>query len=59
MEIQKSLKSKDLEDEELDEIYFEGELISVLDELKKSRRNNKSLQEQLSKYEEQFKKAKE
>ena len=42
-----------LEDKELVEVDFGGELISALEELEKSRKRNKALKEQLSKHREQ------
>ena len=41
-----------LEDKELAEVYFEGELISSLEELDKYRKRNKALKEQFSKHRE-------
>ena len=43
--VEEDLKNQDSKDEEIPEVYFEGELISALEELKKSRKKNKYLQD--------------
>ena len=52
MEIEEVLKNENSKYIEMDEIDFVGDLINSLEELKKSRKKNKHIQEKIPKHEE-------